>query len=69
MGYKGTLFDNIDQPTTLYTLMIMAASLSHLTETPVELLEQILLYLPSQDIVKMETVRGAATDLRWMNLC
>ena len=64
MGYKWTLFDNIDQPTTLYTPMIMVASLPHLTEFPVELLEQIFLHLPGQDIVKMETVRGAATDFR-----
>ena len=35
----------------------MPASTHRLTELPIEILEQILLYLPSQDIIKMEVVR------------
>ena len=38
----------------------MSASISHLTELPIEILEQILLHLPGQDIIKMDTVRVTA---------
>ena len=31
--------------------------MSHLAELPTEILEKILLHLPSQDVVKMEVVR------------
>jgi len=34
----------------------MLASAFHLTELPVETLEQVLLHLPSQDVIKMEMV-------------
>ena len=33
-------------------------SLPRLTELPVEILEQMLLHLPGQDIIEMEVVRG-----------
>jgi len=36
---------------------IMSAPLPNLPELPVEILEQVLLCLPGQDIVKMEAVR------------
>ena len=35
----------------------MSASIFRLTELPIETLEQILLHLPNQDIIKMEVVR------------
>ena len=35
----------------------MSASISRLSNLPIEILEQILLHLPGQDIVKMEGVR------------
>jgi len=35
----------------------MSARTSHLTELPTEILENILLHLPGQDIVKLEVVR------------
>ena len=41
----------------------MSPSSLNLTDIPGELLEQILLHLPGQDIVKMEAVRGVAADL------
>ena len=48
----GRLFNNLP-------LIIMSAPVPHLTELPIEILEQILLHLPGQDIIKMEVVRGA----------
>ena len=35
----------------------MSVKIFHLTELPIEVLEQILLYLPGEDIIKMEAVR------------
>ncbi|KAF9645017.1 hypothetical protein BDM02DRAFT_3120943 [Thelephora ganbajun] len=35
----------------------MSVLVSHLSELPIETLEQIFLYLPGQDIIKMEAVR------------
>ena len=35
----------------------MSASVVHLVELPTETLEQVLLHLPGQDIIKMEAVR------------
>ena len=35
---------------------VVTASAFRLTELPVEILEQILLHLPGQDVVKMEVV-------------
>lgn len=32
-------------------------SIPHLAELPLEILEQILLHLPGQDIIKMDVVR------------
>ena len=43
-------------PRALVSLKAMAASTSCLTELPNEVLEQILLHLPGQDIVKVEVV-------------
>ena len=40
----------------------MSAPVSHLTELPVEILEQILLHLPGQDVIKMEAVWGALSN-------
>jgi hypothetical protein len=34
----------------------MSTSISSLSELPAEILEHVLLYLPGQDIIKMETV-------------
>ena len=36
---------------------VMAAQIPHLAGLPTEVLEQIFLHLPSQDIVKMDAVR------------
>ena len=36
----------------------MSAPVSHLTKLPVEVLEQIFLHLPGQDVIKVEAVRG-----------
>ena len=44
----------------------MIAPVSHLTRLPVETLEQIFLYLPGRDIIRMEAVRGAVANLRAM---
>jgi len=35
----------------------MPVSIFRLTELPVEILEQIFLHLPGQDVIKMEVVR------------
>ena len=43
-------------------LAIMSALLSHFADLPIEILEQIFLYLPGQDIVKMEAVRGIVSS-------
>lgn len=40
----------------------MSVLLPNVTELPIEILEQILLYLPGQDVARMETVREAATN-------
>jgi len=37
----------------------MPAPALRLTELPIEILEKILLHLPDQDIIKMESVRRA----------
>jgi len=42
----------------------MPASPSYLTMLPTEILEQLLLHLPSQDFIKMEAVRRANTNFR-----
>ena len=42
----------------------MSAPLSNLAELPIEVLEQILLHLPGQDIVKMEVVRRVTAHSR-----
>ena len=34
----------------------MSAPVSHLTEIPIEILEKIFLYLPGQDVIRMEAV-------------
>ena len=39
--------------------------LSNLAELPVEVLEQVLIHLPGQDIVKMEAVRRPTANFRW----
>lgn len=61
----------VHQPTSLNSVGVastntsfMSASISHLTELPIEILEQILLHLPGQDIIKMEAVRRANGDSR-----
>ena len=50
----------------------MSTSIFRLTELPIEILEQILLHLPRQDIIKMEVVRCVVTvpdDLALTLLC
>ena len=42
----------------------MSRSFPDLTELPTEILEQILLSLPAQDVIKMEAVRGAIVNIR-----
>ena len=39
----------------------MSASTPRLAELPIEILEQILLHLPGQDVIKMEVVRRIIT--------
>lgn len=49
---------------------VMSASTPRLTELPIEILEQIALQLPGQDIIKIEAVRRAmvtSTKL-WIDL-
>jgi len=42
----------------------MSMSPSYLTTLPTEILEQLLLHLPGQDIVKMEAVRRVEANFR-----
>ncbi|KAF9649089.1 hypothetical protein BDM02DRAFT_1993637 [Thelephora ganbajun] len=44
-------------------LILMSALVSHLSELPIETLEQIFLYLPGQDIIKMEAVSRRFRDV------
>jgi hypothetical protein len=46
------------------TIGIMSASMPHLTQLPVEILEQIFLHLTDQEVIKMEAVWRATTDHR-----
>ena len=46
----------------LYDSDIMSASSLNLTELPTEVIEQILLHLPGQDILKMEAVLRLTAD-------
>ena len=43
-------------------IRIMPASTPCLTELPIEILEQIFLHLPAQDIIKMDVVRRLAIN-------
>ena len=51
----------LDWAPVLY--FVMFAPVSHSTKFPVEILEQIFLHLPSQDVIRMEVVRGAISSL------
>ena len=42
----------------------MSAPISRLAELPTETLEQILLHLPGQDVIKMETVQRVISILQ-----
>ena len=54
----GSIEVSIRRPLPL-SLDLMSAPIPYLTGLPTEILEQILLNIPGQDIVKMEVVRGA----------
>jgi len=55
---------------SLLPLILMSAPAHHLTELPIEILEKILLYLPGQDIIKMEAVRAVSSNsVRCLTLC
>jgi len=43
-------------------LIVMSMSIPRLTELPLEILEQILLHLPGQDIIKMDVVRRVTAN-------
>ena len=45
--------------------ILMFMPVSHLTELPMEILEQICLYLPDQDIIKMDVVWGGVVNSMW----
>jgi len=47
----------------LFFISVMFAPVSHFTKFPVEILEQIFLLLPNQDVIRMEAVRGAVFSL------
>jgi len=49
----------------------VSASTSRLTELPIEILEEILLRLPNQDVIKMEAVRRmiASPDVLALTFC
>jgi len=55
----GLLIVPIGRLFSYLSLILMSAPVSHLTELPIEITEQILLHLPGQDIIKMEAVRRA----------
>ena len=57
----GSIEVSIRRPLPL-SLDLMSAPIPYLTGLPTEILEQILLNLPGQDIVKMEVVRGAVSN-------
>jgi len=43
-------------------LILMSEPVSRITMLPVEILEQIFLHLPGQDIIKMDLVRGVMSN-------
>jgi hypothetical protein len=43
-------------------LVSMSASTPRLSELPTEILEHVILYLPGQDIIRMEVVRDDLVD-------
>lgn len=43
-------------------LTAMLTPVSHLTKLPVEILEQIFVQLPGQDVIKMGMVRGVVSS-------
>ena len=57
--FKRLLCDLYDPPhsSPAAATRIMSVSRFYLITLPLEILERILLYLPSQDIIKMEAVR------------
>ena len=44
----------------------MSVSLPDPIELPTEILEQILLHLPGQDVIKVEVVWRVTADSRWI---
>ena len=42
--------------------ILMFATVSHLTELPIEILEQIFLHLPGQDVIRIEAVWGVVSS-------
>jgi hypothetical protein len=46
-----------DRTVSTNSINMMSAPVSYLTILPIEILEQICLHLPGQDIIRMEAVR------------
>ena len=60
LRWAGPINDRVRRSTILHPdgfyLQKMSPSMLHFTELPAEILEQILLHMPGQDIIKMEVV-------------